>query len=170
RNECGFVIAVEVATVREFHVHRPNHREANAVYPNRLADGGQTAEQLLFQPRTQKYDTPAFLDIFRGDPTALRGHLIAHFTVLGINTPGRGFGKPLLVRNPLPTHSLQGHALDEWRLRLHPVGILLLEPHFLACPLSSRLLTRRARPANDSRFPEHLKGIEQNAAKSGTIT
>src|SRR5208283_2020444 len=95
RNECGFVIAVEVATVREFHVHRPNHREANAVYPNRLPDGGQTAEQLLFQPRTKKYDTPAFLDIFRGDPTALRGHLIAHFTVLGINTPGRGFGKPL---------------------------------------------------------------------------
>src|SRR5882762_4358329 len=86
------------------------------------------------------------------------------------DTAIRGVREPFVVRNALPLHRLARHALDERGLRLHPIGVLLLEADGLAGALSTRLLAGGSGPADDRAFAEDLEGVHQNIAEAGTVT
>src|SRR4029077_10089305 len=169
-NERGLIVAVEVATVGELHVHGADHREPHAVNSHGLAHRGSSAEQFLLQPRSQEHHTPPFGNVLRRNPSPLGRDFVAHFTVFRVYTAGRRIRQPLLVRNALPLHGLQRYALDQRRLRFHPVRIFLLEAHSLTGSSSARLFAGSSRPADDCPFAEHFECVKQHATESGTVT
>src|SRR5271157_405186 len=73
------------------------------------------------------------------------------------------------MRNPFPPHGFHRHALDERRLRLHPVRIFLLEANLLAGAFTASLLTGGAGPADDGALAENFEGIEEHAAETGAV-
>src|SRR5579859_5957797 len=169
RNECGPVIAIEIATVGELHVHGADDGKTHAINAHGFAHGRRPAEKLFLQASSEENDPAAFGDIVRGNPAAFRWDFVAHLTILGINAENGAVREAFVVRNTAKFNRFQSYALHERRLRLYPIGIFLLEPHRFARAFAARLLTRSAGPADHRSFPKDLKGIQQHAAESRTI-
>src|ERR1700748_672777 len=66
-DEGRFVVAVEIATVGEFHVHRADYSERHANDSYGLADGGLSAEQFLLQPCAEKDHSAPLGNILRAN-------------------------------------------------------------------------------------------------------
>src|SRR5437762_456432 len=169
RDEGGFVVAIEITTVGELHVHGADDSKRHAFDAHGLADGGLTAEEFLAKAGAKENHAAAFDNVFRRNPTAVGRHFVAHFAVFRKHAADGGTGEALAVRNTLEANRFPGDALDQRRLGLHPFGIFFLEADRLASAFTARLLAGGAGPGNDRALPENFERIHEHTAKARAI-
>src|SRR5262249_40261936 len=169
RNEGRVIVAIEIAAVGKFHVHRSDDRERNALDTDRFADSRFAAKEFFTKPCTKKNYAPAFCDIFRTNPSTVSRDFVSHFPVLRINTAHRTIRESFAISNTLETNRLPRDPLNQRRLRFHPFRVLRFKADRLAGSLASCLLACGAGPRNNCTFAEHFERVHQNASKSRSV-
>src|SRR5260221_5835352 len=169
RNEGGFIVAVEIATVREFHVHGADDGEGNAFDADGFAESWFAAEKFFAKAGAEENDAAAFGDVFGRDPAAVAGDFVAHFAVFGEDAADSGVGETFAIRDALKANGFARDALDERRLRFDPLGVFCFKADGFAGAFAAGLFAGGAGPCDYCAFAEHFEGVHENAAEAGTV-
>jgi hypothetical protein len=150
--------------------HHADDGESHSRNQHRFSDRGSAAEKLFFQAATEKDHAPALKFILGVDPSAFRGHFVAHLTIFGADPANRRRPHhPVTESNARPADSLETYVLHKRRGRFDDVQIGLLQKHFLPRPLASWLFAGLLRPADDHALAESVEAVYQDTAEAAPI-
>src|SRR5260221_461828 len=107
-DEGGIVVAIEIAAVREFHVHGADDGKRNAFDAYGFTECGFAAEKFFAKAGAEENDAAAFGDVFGRDPAAVGWNFVTHFAIFGENAADGAVGEPLTVTNALEADSFAG--------------------------------------------------------------